>query len=68
MWDKGPEGHTAAQTKDLDVVARLRPRECLYGGRKKHGLVIRMGNQQADALVAQDREARRDDGRRVDVQ
>jgi len=50
------------------MVARLRPGKRHDGGRKEHGLVIGVGNEEADALVAQGREARRHHRGGVDVQ
>ena len=50
------------------MVARLGSGESHDGGCEEHGLVIGMGNKKADALVAQGREACRDNRGRVDVQ
>ena len=58
---------TAAQTQNLDVVPRLGPREGQDRRRKEHGLVIGMGDEEADALVAQRGEARGHDRHRVEV-
>ena len=61
-------GHTTTQTQNLDMIPRLRPRERQHRRRKEHGLIVRVGNQQADALVAQNGEAGGDDGDGVDVE
>lgn len=42
-----------AQTQDLDMVAALGAREGQDRRREEHGLVVRVRDQQADALVAQ---------------
>lgn len=42
-----------AQTQDLDMVAQLGPGEGQYRWRKEHGFVIGVGDEEADALVAQ---------------
>ena len=62
------KGRTAAETEDLDMVASLRPGECQDGRRKEHGFIIWVGDEQADALVSQDGEARAHnaDGGRVE--
>lgn len=49
------------------MVARLGPGERQHRGRKKHGLVVRVRNEQADALVGQRREARLHEADRVRV-
>ena len=61
-------GVAAAQAQDLDVVAQARARQGQHGGREEHGLVVRVGDEQADAPVAQDREPRRGDAHCVQVQ
>lgn len=50
------------------MIARLGAGEGQDGGRKEHGLVVRVGNQQADALVLQRGEAGLNNTGRVDVQ
>lgn len=57
----------AAQAQDLDVVPQLGPRQGQHGGREEHGLVVRVGDEQADAPVAQGREPRGRDAHRVQV-
>lgn len=49
---------TAAQTEDLDVVARLRRRQGEERGGEEHGFVVRVGDEEADALVAEAGEGR----------
>ena len=47
---------TAAQTEDLDMIARFRSRQSEQRGREEHCFVIGMGDEEADALVAETRE------------
>ena len=44
---------TTAQTQHLDVIARFRSCQGEQCGREKHGLVIGMGDEKADTLVAE---------------
>lgn len=44
---------TTTQTEDLDVVSRVRGRQSEQCRREEHCLVIRMGDEKADALVAE---------------
>ena len=44
---------TTAQTQYLDVIAHFRSRQGEECGREKHGLVIGMGDEKADTLVAE---------------
>ena len=48
---------TAAQAQDFDVVPRPWPRQGEHGRGEEHGLVVGVRDQEADALVAQGREA-----------
>lgn len=50
------------------MVAQVRARQGQHGGREEHGLVVRVRDEQADAPVAQDREPRRRDAHRVQVE
>ena len=47
---------TTAKTKDLDVVARFWSGQSKQCGRKEHCLIIGMGDEEADSLVAETRE------------
>lgn len=47
---------TTAQTEDLDMIARFRSRQSEQRGREEHCFIIGMGNEEADALVAETRE------------
>lgn len=44
---------TTAETENLDVIARFRSRQSKECGRKEHCFVIGMGDEKADALVAE---------------
>lgn len=50
------------------MVAQLGPGQGQHGGGEEHGLVVRVGDEQADAAVAQGGKARRGDAHRVQVQ
>ena len=52
--DKG--GRTATETEHLDVIAQLAPGQFEEGGSEEHGLVVRVCDQEADALVPDDGE------------
>ena len=56
---------TTAQTQYLDVVARFRSRQGEQGRREEHCLVIGMGDEKADTLVAEAWERSSDDLRGV---
>lgn len=56
---------TTAQTEDLDVVARFWSGQSKQCGREEHCLVIGMGDEKADALVAETGERSPYDLRRV---
>jgi hypothetical protein len=58
--------HTTTQTQNLYVVPQPRIRKRQHAGCKKHGLVIWMRDQQANALIPQFRESRARDGDRVE--
>lgn len=47
----------AAETQDFNMVLELGARQGEDGGGEKHGLIVRVGDQQADALAAQYGEA-----------
>ena len=47
---------TTAQTEDLDMIARFWSRQSEQGGREEHCFIIGMGDEKADALVAETRE------------
>lgn len=49
----GGQARTAAQTQDLDVISVLWTRQSQQRGRKEHGLVVRVRNEEQDALVLQ---------------
>ena len=59
--------HTCAETQDLDVIAGIRTGQGEHRGRKEHGLVVRVRNQQTYALVLQSREASAHHTHRVHV-
>ncbi|KAG6092744.1 hypothetical protein E4U31_007078, partial [Claviceps sp. LM219 group G6] len=40
-------------TQNLDVIARLGPRQGQYGRGEEHGLVVGMRYEEADALAAE---------------
>lgn len=61
-------GVAAAQAQDLDVVAQRGAREGEHGGGEEHGLVVRVGDEQAHAPAAQDGEALGGHAGRVEVQ
>lgn len=59
---------TCAQTQNLDVVSSLGPGQGQDGRSKEHGLIVGVGNEQANALVPHGREARLHDADGVHVQ
>lgn len=62
-----PVGVAGAETQDLEVVPRLGAGQREHSGREEHGLVVRVRDQEAHALVAQHGEPGLRDGGRVDV-
>ncbi len=50
--------HTTTQAQYLDMIAQPLLRQCQHRRRKEHGLIIRMGDQQADPLIPELRKAR----------
>lgn len=48
--------HTAAEAQYLDVIAKLRSCQGQQRRREKHSLIVRMGDQQQDALAPERRE------------
>ena len=44
---------TTTQTENLDVISRVRSRQSEQCRREEHCFVIRMGDEKADALVAE---------------
>jgi hypothetical protein len=63
-----PLGVAAAQAQDLEVVPQFGPGQGQHGGGEEHGLVVRVGNEQADAPVAQRGEPCRGHADRVEVE
>lgn len=59
---------TSSQTQNLDMIACLGPRQGQNCRGEEHSLIVRVRNEQADALVGQGWEARGHDADGVHVQ